>query len=132
MFARDELEIAIGVTLAAAVIAGWLLNALWNRLSPRPSSHAGQLAAMAERLHESEMERDAAIEARLEAEAALAAREAEHQRALAETEERLAAAALRREAELQRDLREALADRDASMDGLRVARVRIAELERGA
>ena len=130
MFSRNDLEIAIGVTLAGAVIVGWLLHALWNRLAPTPASHAGQLAALAERLHEAEMERDAAIEARLEAEAALADREAEHQRAIVDAEDRLSAGAARREAELQRELREVSADRDASMDGLRAARVRIAELER--
>lgn len=129
MFDRAELEIAIGVTLAAAILLGWLLNALWRRLSPVPTSHAGRIAVMARRLHEAEEARDAAIEARLEAEAALDARTAEQQRALAEQEARLTAAAARHEAELERALREVTADRDASMEGLRNARARILELE---
>ncbi|MDT8343445.1 MAG: hypothetical protein RQ752_03325 [Thermohalobaculum sp.] len=54
MFARAELEIAIAVTLAAAMLLGWLLHALWRRLSPVPQSHAGRMAVMARRLHEAE------------------------------------------------------------------------------
>lgn len=129
MLDRSGLEIAIGVTLAAAILLGWLLHALWRRLSPTPASHAGRLAVLARRLHEAEEARDAAIEVRLEAEAALDACAAEHQRAMVEQEDRLTAAAARREAELERALREMTADRDASMDGLRLARAQIAELE---
>lgn len=131
MFDRAELEIAIGVTLAAAILLGWLLHALWRRLSPVPTSHAGRMAVMARRLHEAEEARDAAIEARLSAETAVNACTAEHQRAMADLEARIVTAAARREAELERALRAMTADRDASMDGLRQARARIAELEAG-
>lgn len=131
MFDRAELEIAIAVTLAAAMLLGWLLHALWRRLSPAPQSHAGRMAVMARRLHEAEEAREAAIAARLELEAALDACTAEHRRTLDEVEARLTAAAARREAELTRALREMTADRDASMDGLRHARARIADLEAG-
>lgn len=132
MLDRNELEIAIGITLVAAIVLGWVLHALWRRLSPAPSSHAGRMAVMARRLHEAEAARDAAIEARSALEAALEERSADHQRALAELESRLTAAAAEREAELARELREAIVDRDTAMEGLRQARIRIAELEEGA
>ena len=119
MFDRSELEIAIGITLTAAIVVGWLLHALGNRLSPTPQSQAGRMAVMARRLHEAEEARDAAIAARSELETTLETRMAEHQRSLADLDAQLTAAAARREAELQRELREAQADRDASMDGLR-------------
>ncbi|MBK0400773.1 hypothetical protein H0I76_16355 [Limibaculum sp. M0105] len=129
MFDRAELEIAIGVTLAGAILLGWLLHVLWRRLAPVPTSHAGRIAVLSKRLHEAEEARDAAIEARIAAEAALDAQNSELQRSSSQQEARLNSAAARREAELERALAEVTADRDASMTELRAARARVEELE---
>lgn len=130
MFDRAELEIAIGVTLAAAILLGWLLHVLWRRLAPVPTSHAGRVAVMARRLHEAEEARDAAIEARIAAESALDSRNTELQRALAEQEARLSSASTRREAELERALQAMTEDRDSLAEDLGAARTRIEALER--
>jgi hypothetical protein len=90
------------------------------------------MAVMARRLHEAEEARDAAIAARAELETTLEARMAEHRRALDDLEEKLSAASAERQAELEREIIVLKADRDASIEDLRAAEARIAELETGA
>lgn len=129
MLDRSQLEIAIGASLAGAVLVGWLLHALWRRLSRAPSSDPARLRVLAGRLHDAEASLERTEAALREAEEARDAAIAAETRALEEQEARMSAAAQAVQAELEAELRELRIDRETAMDGLRNARARIAELE---
>lgn len=105
---RQELTIALACALAAALLAGWLLHLLWQRVRHGGAAELESHESMAAQLHDAEEARDAAEAhmraeiARVEAEKAEA--EAAMHRAMAEREAELAAAmdtigALRRDME---------------------------------
>lgn len=129
MLSGGQLAIAISAVLAGAVAIGWSLHWLWIRLSNAATTDTARLTEMINRLHEADRAREAAEDARELAENLLAAREAEMENRMAAMQARLDGAVLGREAELAQALREAQADAEASMSGLRNARHRIMELE---
>ena len=128
MLTGAQLATAITAVLVAAIVLGWILHWIWTRLSSAGSDTA-RLAEMVDRLHEADRAREAAEDARRLAENLLAAREDEMERRLADMQARLDGMVQDRDAELGRVVREARADAEASMSGLRSARRRIAELE---
>jgi hypothetical protein len=108
---RDELTLAIAAVLVGAVLAGWVLHAVFRRLNTGAGPRSvRQTAEMASRLH-------AAEEAQLAAEIRLRNVEGDLKRRLAETETDLSATL----AELERtrvqcdEIREAY--RDAMAEG---------------
>ena len=129
MLTGGQLAIAISAILVAAIILGWILHWLWMRLSNAAISDTARITEMINRLHEADRAREAAEDAKELAENLLAAREAEMENRMAAMQSRLDGAVEGREAELSVALREAKADAEASMTGLRNARERIMELE---
>ena len=128
MLTGAQLATAITAVLVGAIMLGWILHWIWARLADAGAETA-LLSEMTDRLHAAERAREAAEDARRHAELALAAREAEMEAAMAEMRARHDAMADNGDAELARAVREARADAEASMSGLRGARRRIAELE---
>lgn len=129
MLSGSQLAIAISAVLAGAVALGWILHWIWIRLSNAAMTDTARLTEMINRLHEADRAREAAEDARELAENLLASREAEMENRLAAMQARLDGAVEGREAQLAAALREARADAEASMSGLRNARSRIMELE---
>lgn len=129
MMSGTELALAVAAVLVFAVIVGWVLHWLWVRMGMAASGAEAELRDMTERLHRADMARETAEEARIRAESRLAAREDEMETRLTVMQTRLDGAIEGREAELAQELREARADLEAMSEGLRNARIRIAELE---
>lgn len=128
MLTGTQLATAITAVLVAAVMLGWILHWVWSRLARRGGDTA-RLAEMIDRLHDADRAREAAEGARKMAESLLAEREAEMAEKLALMQAMLDGMVENRDADLARVVREARADAEASMAGLRGARRRIAELE---
>ncbi|MEL7467010.1 MAG: hypothetical protein AAFN27_01065 [Pseudomonadota bacterium] len=129
MLTGAQLATAISAVLAAAVVLGWILHWLWVRLSNAAISDTARITEMINRLHEADRAREAAEDAKELAENLLASREAEMENRLAAMQARMDGAVEGREADLSAELREAKADSEASMAGLRNARARIMDLE---
>jgi len=129
MLSGGQLAIAISAILASAVLLGWVLHWLWMRLSNAAITDTARITEMINRLHEADRAREAAEDARELAENLLASREAEMENRMAAMQARLDGAVEGREAQLATQLREAQADAEASMSGLRMARQRIMDLE---
>ena len=129
MLTGAQLTIAIAAVLVAAVLLGWFLHWLWMRLSNAAISDTARITEMVNRLHEADRAREVAEDAKELAENLLASREAEMENRMAAMQARLDGAIEGREAQLATQLREAQADAEASMAGLRNARARIMELE---
>lgn len=128
MLTGAQLATAITAVLVAAIMLGWILHWIWARLSSAGSDRA-RLAEMVDRLHEADRTREAADDGRRVAENLLAVREAELEARVADQQARLDGMVQDQDAELGRAVREARADAEASMSGLRTARRRIMELE---
>jgi len=128
MLSGQGLQIAIAVLLGGAVSLGFGLHWLWVVLGGRKSD-AQRLEEMAERLHEADLAREEAEAARQQAEATLTRREAETAEQLALMQARMDGEIEGREAELQRQLREAQVEVETLGDGLGNARQRIYDLE---
>lgn len=124
-----QLSLAIAAVLLFSVATGWILHWLWVRMGMAPGTTEAHMREMVDRLHAADRNREAAEEARIRAESRLAAREAEMENRMAAMQSRLDGVLEGREAELTRELREARAELAALSDGLRNARVRLAELE---
>lgn len=129
MLTGAQLATAISAILVAAVVLGWFLHWLWMRMSNAAISDTARITEMVNRLHEADRAREAAEDAKELAENLLASREAEMENRMAAMQARMDGAVDGREAELTREMREAKADAEALMGGLRNARERIAELE---
>ena len=129
MLTGAQLSIAIAAVLAGAVALGWILHWLWTRLARKAIGSAARIREMIERQHEAEQAKAEADEARELAENLLAEREAEMESRMNAMQARLDGALEGREAKLAASLREAQAETEAVMDGLRNARARIDELE---
>ena len=129
MLSGAQLATSISAVLAAAVFLGWFLHWLWMKLSNAAISDTARITEMINRLHEADRAREAAEDAKELAENLLASREAEMENRLAAMQARMDGAVEGREAQLSTALREARADSEASMSGLRNARARIMELE---
>ena len=129
MLSGAQLATAITAILLLAVIIGWTLHWLWTRLSNAAISDTARITEMINRLHEADRAREAAEDAKELAENLLASREAEMENRMAAMQARLDGAVEGREAELAVALREAKADAEASMTGLRNARQQIMDLE---
>ena len=129
MLSGAQLATAISAVLVAAVALGWVLHWLWMRLSNAAISDTARIAEMINRLHEADRAREAAEDAKELAENLLASREAEMENRMAAMQARMDGAVEGREAQLSTALREAQADSEASMSGLRNARARIMDLE---
>jgi len=129
MLTGGQLAIAISAILFAAIVLGWILHWLWMRLSNAAISDTARITEMINRLHEADRAREGAEDAKELAENLLASREAEMENRMAAMQSRLDGAVEGREEELSIALREAKADAEASMTGLRNARQRIMELE---
>lgn len=106
---RTELTIAIALAIALAAVAGWVLHWLWARMTRGGGRDLAEHSDMAELLHETKLERDAAAARERETAARLTA---ERQ----EAETRLHSVIAEREAELA-----------ATMDTLGSLRREIAE-----
>lgn len=129
MLTGAQLSTAITAILVAAIALGWTLHWIWMRLSNAAVTDTARITEMINRLHEADRAREAAEDARELAENLLASREAEMENRMAAMQSRLDGAVEGREADLTRQLREAQADAEASMSGLRNARERLTELE---
>lgn len=129
MLSGTQLATAITGVLVLAVIIGWILHWLWMRLSNAATSDTARISEMINRLHEADRAREVAEEGKELAENLLASREAEMENRMLAMQTRLDGAVEGREAELLREMREAKADSEAAMGGLRNARARIMELE---
>ena len=129
MLTGAQLTIVIAAVLFAAVVLGWVLHWLWTRLSSAAISDTARFTEMVDRLHEADRAREIAEDAKELAENLLASREAEMENRMAAMQSRLDGALEGREARLSTQLREAQADAEASMAGLRNARARIMKLE---
>ncbi|MEM9063267.1 MAG: hypothetical protein AAGD13_22640 [Pseudomonadota bacterium] len=129
MLTGAQLATAISAVLAVAVILGWILHWLWVRLSNAAISDTARITEMINRLHEADRAREAAEDAKELAENLLASREAEMENRMLAMQARMDGAVEGREADLSAQLREAQADSEASMAGLRNARERIMDLE---
>jgi uncharacterized membrane protein (DUF106 family) len=129
MLTGAQLATAITAILLAAVAIGWFMHWLWMRLSNAAITDTARITEMINKMHESDRAREEADEARELAQNLLASREAEMNNRMLAMQSRLDGAIEGREAELSRELREARADAEASMEGLRSARTRIMELE---
>jgi hypothetical protein len=128
MLTGAQLATAITAVLVAAILLGWILHWIWSRLAG-PRGDGARLAELTTRLHEAEHARQAADDARLSAETLLAAREVELEARAEDLQGRYDALVLSRDAEFTAIQREAQADAEAAMSGLRIARRQIAELE---
>lgn len=129
MLTEVQLSIAIAAVLVAAVILGWFLNWLWRRLTPGAVSDTVRINDMIHRLHEADQARALADEEKELAENLLVAREAEMEERMVAMQARLDGVVQGREAQLTTALREARAEAEATMSGLRNARTRIQDLE---
>ncbi|MEM7423236.1 MAG: hypothetical protein AAF334_05895 [Pseudomonadota bacterium] len=129
MLTGAQLATAISAILVLAIVVGWILHWLWMRLSNAAVSDTARLTEMINRLHEADHARETAESAKELAENLLASREAEMENRMLAMQSRLDGAVEGREAELSRRLREAEAESEASMSGLRNARARIMDLE---
>lgn len=129
MLSRSELAIAITVVLIGAVCVGFLLHWAWTYLNRAKSIDSAKMGEMAEGLHQAEMAREAAEEARQQAEVTLARREAEITEQLTAMQARLDGTLAGREAELARELTEVRLELETMHDGLVNARRRTGELE---
>ena len=129
MLSGAQLATAISAVLVAAVFLGWILHWLWMKLSNAAISDTARITEMINRLHEADRAREAAEDAKELAENLLASREAEMENRMAAMQSRMDGAVEGREAQLSTALREAQADSEASMSGLRNARARIMDLE---
>ena len=129
MLTGAQLATAISAVLFATLLLGWVLHWLWVRMSNAAISDTARITEMINRLHEADRAREAAEDAKELAENLLASREAEMENRMAAMQSRLDGAVEGREADLTRQLREAQAESEASMSGLRNARSRIMELE---
>lgn len=129
MLSGAQLATAISAILILAVVIGWILHWLWVRLSNAAISDTARITEMINRLHEADRAREAAEDAKELAENLLASREAEMENRMAAMQARMDGAVEGREAELLTEMREAKADAEAAMSGLRNARGRIMELE---
>ena len=129
MLTGAQLATAISAVLFATLCLGWILHWLWVRMSNAAISDTARITEMINRLHEADRAREAAEDAKELAENLLASREAEMENRMAAMQSRLDGAVEGREADLSRQLREAEAESEASMSGLRNARARIMELE---
>lgn len=129
MLSGAQLATAISAVLIAAILLGWILHWLWVRLSNAAISDTARITEMINRLHEADRAREAAQDAKELAENLLASREAEMENRMAAMQARMDGAVEGREAQLATALREAQADSEASMSGLRNARARIMEME---
>ncbi len=129
MLSGAQLATAISAVLVAAIILGWLLHWLWMKLSNAAISDTARITEMINRLHEADRAREAAEDAKELAENLLASREGEMENRMAAMQSRMDGAVEGREAQLSTALREAQADSEASMSGLRNARARIMDLE---
>ena len=129
MLTGAQLATAITAILIAAVLLGWVLHWIWVRMSNAAISDTARITEMINRLHEADRAREAAEDAKELAENLLASREAEMENRMAAMQSRMDGAVEGREADLSRQLREAEAESEASMSGLRNARARIMELE---
>ena len=129
MLSGAQLATAISAVLVAAIALGWVLHWLWMRLSNAAISDTARITEMINRLHEADRAREAAEDAKELAENLLASREAEMENRMAAMQARMDGAVEGREAQLATALREAQADSEASMSGLRNARARIMDLE---
>jgi len=129
MLSRSELAIAITVVLIGAVCVGFLLHWAWAYLNRARTVDSARMGEMAERLYQAEMAREAAEEARQQAEGLLARREAETTEQLAAMQSRLDGALAGREADLTRELAEARLELETMRSGLVNARRRSGELE---
>lgn len=128
MLTGAQLATAISAVLVAAIMLGWILHWIWARLA-NAGSDTARLAEAIDRLHEADRARETAQDAQRLAQTLLAEREAEFEGRLADLQARLDAMVQDRDAELAGLVREARADAEASMAGLRNARRRIMELE---
>ena len=129
MLSGAQLATAITAILLLAVIIGWTLHWLWTRLSNAAISDTARITEMINRLHEADRAREAAEDAKELAENLLASREAEMENRMAAMQSRMDGAVEGREAQLLTEMREAKADAEAAMGGLRNARGQIMELE---
>lgn len=129
MLTGTQLATAITAVLIGAVVLGWFLHWIWMRLSNAAITDTARITEMVNKLHESDRAREAANDARELAENLLASREAEMGNRMTVMQTRLDGALEGREADLVRQLREAQADSEASMSGLRTARARVMDLE---
>ena len=129
MLTGAQLATAISAVLIAAIVLGWCLHWLWMKLSNAAISDTARITEMINRLHEADRARETAEDAKELAENLLTSREAEMENRLAAMQARMDGAVEGREADLATALREAQADSEASMSGLRNARARIMELE---
>lgn len=129
MLSGAQLATAISAILVLAVVVGWVLHWLWVRLSNAAISDTARITEMINRLHEADRAREAAEDAKELAENILASREAEMENRMAAMQARMDGAVEGREAQLLTEMREAKAEADAAMSGLRNARARIMELE---
>jgi len=129
MLDGSQLQTAIAAVLIGAVLIGILLHWLWSRLWRPNASNSVQLDAMAMRLHEADLSREEAEEARETAKALLARRDAETAERLAEMQARVDGAFVGREAELAGELEATRLELETMHDGLVNARRRIIELE---
>jgi hypothetical protein len=129
MLTGSELEIAIAAALFGAVCLGFVLYWLWSALRGGARAELERLDEMAGRLHEAELAREGIEVAWREAEADIARREAGATEQVAAMQTRLAVEIEGREAELARQLSEALLELETMRDGLGNARRRIIDLE---
>ncbi len=129
MITGTDLALAITAVLIFSVLVGWCLHWLWVRMGMAAASPEEHIRDLVDRLHNADRAREEAEEARIRAESRLSAREAEMDNRMAAMQARLDGAIEGREAQLAQELREAKAELEAMEDGLRNARIRIAELE---
>jgi len=129
MLTGSELTTTISVVLIGAVCAGFLLHWLWSLLGRSRTRDSVRLDEMAAQSHETDMAREAAEDARQQAEALLARREAETAERLAVMQTRLDGAIEDREAKLTGELAVVRLELETMRDGLGNARRRNIELE---
>lgn len=129
MLSGSELTIAIAAVLLTAFALGWILHWIWARVAARALSDTARLAELVTRTDEAERAREQAEAARQMAENVAAEREVEMAGKVAAMQTRLDGAIEGREAALTEELRLAKADAEVSMEGLRLARIQVLELE---
>lgn len=130
MLTGPQLATAITAVLAGAIALGWILHWIWMRLSRAATSDSARIGELHKRMEAADRARSTAEKAKADAERDLADKTAEMEARMTEMQARLDGAVEGREAELERELREARIDAETSMSGLRNARERIMELER--
>jgi hypothetical protein len=111
---RLELAAGLGVAVLFAAALGWMLHALWIRMSWRSDAEAGEAAELAARLADVEEAQDAEREAWRRREAELLARLEEMETALT------------------RDVAERTAELEAAMDTIGHLRRELEEARRRA